>query len=246
MTNIISKLLLFMLFWSFILGGCSDQQKETRVNTNTAYYAFNSETILNEINSMGGSLFQEVSEDYSIIRDYPYITWSHNDYKRVVDAFLPLILIDNANPLQIREITSSYNCGEISYQLQKMYYVFFQDSSEDNTNNQNNYQILIFPKVGKIVSTTFELQNVDNSKEIPVSNTKFSVESLLDYVDKNGGKAIRESAKNQCTVDVRLFSETEEIVWWVYYFEKDTNIFLYSIKINDNDRVVLIEERGDN
>jgi len=228
----------FITVFIFTMFACKLFQEEKQKTTRQGFYAIQPETLLDALAQGDSNAFIPVNEQ-DVDRSAPPtgfpVTWTQADYFQIVDAFYKLVLHDSLDDWQLNSMDVALRCEDVDVGWQDGRFEFFKIVKDEN-----NQEILISRFIDVDPSSKVVLlwereftPYIINRSSIDLTSMKFDSEKVLQIAEDNGGREVRLSLNNACSIRTSLSPDSAEYHGWsVVYTRSDTRRTAFQINVD--------------
>lgn len=228
-------LLCVLLKTAFGLGNIFDSELYDPITvfefSYTGSYKIDANTILESIDSEHSLVFLPETTVISNSNRNNELAWTQLEYYKIAGVLFEFIWKERLNKnWSIHRMSFDTKCKENLNGFEHATFVFNQLLFQDKKFRYNARAVEIAPLDGDVLwggGSTY-LRPVFGKGQVDLDNIKITADDALIIAEKNGGKTLRKSVQNRCTLALFL----EEGSWRVVYYDVDTRGASLDIYIN--------------
>lgn len=175
----------------------------------------NGDTNLFILEGQGSDSFWENRE---LLQTYPSVHWTQMDYIIAVEKFLQENTNEGVEDWNTTNLSFRLNCEDASSGPQNFFIDLARKNQSTSTNNNGRQELKIevFPKSERFL---FWKRIYDTSHEgnpyLDLDEISISAEEVLNLVEANGGKQIRQKVNNSCDIRIDIGANDD---WTIDYY----------------------------
>jgi hypothetical protein len=153
----------------------------------------------------------------------------------IADALHTSAWGESSDNWQIWNMIIDWDCQYMSIGPQEAWITYFKIEKVDENNARFESRMIVQPRRIAISIDKYEhypfYRDIDG---IDIDELTISISEAVEIAEKNGGKKVRESVENECSVSVFIRSDPMSYNGWEIHYDMEDYSNNFSIYINPN------------
>lgn len=220
-----------------LLSGCLLFGKTTWYPRGERWYQIDSTTLLSAISRSESDIFTpDATEAIDDLPDSKPMQVNQADFLNIAEALNEVELHDSIYNWQASRLLFSLNCADIAFGPQQGEIDLFKESEyiRNQASRLIERKVFVLPRKGQVGWTEHEVYPVSGHQPtIELAKIKVPVEEALRIAEAHGGQAVRETAKDKCSIHLTMSASRWDNDWWITYASSSSGSNLFQIYIDE-------------